>query len=152
MIAIGKRSLQTRQHEQENAHFVKLIPAIRDYVQFAFRNLRRQDREDAICEVLAYAFCAFRRLAQLGRLDVAYATPLARFGVARFRCRRATGSKLSSGDVLTGTDCCHRASPSRQVGATIDSIVGVEMLGDNRRTPVPDQVCFRLDFQHGCNY
>ena len=83
MIAITKspRLTANAQHDEQ---FLKMVPAIQSYARSAFRNLRSQTREEAISAVVADAFFAFRRLVELGKQDVAYATPLARFAVRRY--------------------------------------------------------------------
>ena len=82
MIAITKSPRQ--QNARNDEQFLTMIPAIQRYARSAFRNLRSQTREEAICAVVADAFFAFRRLVELGKQDVAYATPLARFAVRRY--------------------------------------------------------------------
>ena len=83
MIAITKSPRQAR-NARNDEQFLKMVPAIQRYARSAFRNLRSQTREEAICAVVADAFFAFRRLVELGKQDVAYATPLARFAVRRY--------------------------------------------------------------------
>ncbi len=87
MISITKspRPTTNAQHDEQ---FLKMVSAIQRYARLAFRNLRAQNREDAICVVVVDAFFAFRRLVELGRQEVAYATPLAHFAVKRYRAER----------------------------------------------------------------
>jgi hypothetical protein len=137
MIAIRKPSRETVcAEDQQNEQFFKLVPAIRRYALLAFRHLRPQDRDEALCEVLAHAFCAFRRLVELGKRDVVYASPLARFAVAHIRAGRRVGTKFKSRDVFAVANHCRRAVLSHWV----------DMLADDSLTPVADQVAFRLDF------
>jgi hypothetical protein len=138
MIAISKSAREAVSAQgQENEQFLKLVPAISRYARLALRNLRSQEREEALCDVLAHAFCAFRRLVELGKRDVVYASPLARFAVARIRAGRRVGTKLKSRDVFAVANHCRRALLSNWV----------DMLADDSLTPVPDQVAFRLDFR-----
>ena len=98
MIAISKSPLQSA-NTQHDGQFLQMIPAIERYARSAFRNLRPQTREEAICAVVADAFFAFRRLVELGKQDVAYATPLARFAVRRYwsgRCASMPRSDIMS--------------------------------------------------------
>ena len=120
--------------------FLKMLPGIRRYARLALRQLRAEEREEAIQEVVAAAFCAFGRLVELGREDLAYPTPLARYALARFRSGRRVGSRYGSGDV-----CSQIAQ--RQRGFSLQSLTAwAEDLADNTSTPVIDQVIFRLDF------
>jgi hypothetical protein len=132
---------------QENNEFLNLVPGIERSARFAFRSLRSQEREEAICEVVAYAFCAYRRLIELGKQDLAYATPLARYGVGRFRAGRRVGSKLNSRDVFAVADQRRpKLALESLQSAGSESTIWIEAMADNRLTPIPDQVAFRLDF------
>jgi hypothetical protein len=130
---------------QENDLFVQFIPAIKRHARVAFRNLRPQERAEAVSEVVANAFVAFRRLAERGKLDVAYPSPLARFAVAQVRSGRRVGRKLDSHDVFSFV-------VQRQLEFTVESLalgdsdVWCEALVDNTVTPVADAAAFRLDF------
>ena len=57
-----------------HATFIKMLPAIARHARIAFRHLRSPEaREDAVQEVVCNACCAVARLAELGKLDLAYA-------------------------------------------------------------------------------
>ena len=90
MIASTKKSPQAA-YALNDERFLEMIPAIQRYSRSAFRNLRSQVREEAVCAVVADAFFAFRRLVELGQQDRAYATPLARFAVRRYWAGRCAG-------------------------------------------------------------
>ena len=130
---------------QENDLFEQFIPAIKRHARVAFRNLRPQERAEAVWEVVANAFTAFRRLAERGKLDVAYPSPLARFAVAQVRAGRRVGNQLASHDVFSFL-------LQRQRGFTVESLESEgqdtwsEALVDNTVTPVADAAAFRLDF------
>ena len=146
MISIAKLARPTAK-VREDEQFLELIPDIERYARFAFRTLRLEEREEAVAEVVAYAFCAFRRLAERGKLDVAYAAPLARFGIARFRSGWLVGNRLSPRDVYSVAAQQRRGFCLQRVRTTgAKSEVWVEVLADDTLTPVPDQVAFRLDF------
>ena len=82
-----------------HAKFLSMLPAITRYASIAFRNLRPEAKSEAAQEVIANSFVAFRRLHELGKLDVAYASVLARYGVAQVRSGRQVGTKLNTNDV-----------------------------------------------------
>jgi hypothetical protein len=146
MIAITKQVHQAA-NSQQDERFLELVPAIEQFARLAFRHVQPEERDEAICEAVAYAYCAVRRLFELGKLDVAYASPLARFGVARFRAGRRIGSRQNAGDVFSG-------AAQRRVGFSLVSLhstcsgseIWEEALADDTLTPIPDQVAFRLDF------
>lgn len=84
-----------------HSKFLEMLPTIREHARFAFRHLRPEAREEAVQEVVAYALVAFVRLVERGRMDLAYATPLARYGVAQMYDGRRVGNKLNIRDVLS---------------------------------------------------
>ena len=79
--------------------FLRMLPAIRQHARISFRHLGPEAREEAIQSVVCNACCAMARLAELGKLDLAYASVLARFGVAQVRDGRMTGGHLNCRDV-----------------------------------------------------
>ena len=146
MIAISKHVAQATTDQCHEA-FLKLVPTVSGHANFSFRHLQLQDREEAIAEVLCYAYVAFRRLAERGRLDLASASALARFGVARVRSGRYAARRLRTRDVYA-RQAGHRGG-FRLVSLQSHFQSGniwAEILTDDRVTPVPDQVAFRLDF------
>jgi hypothetical protein len=87
--------------------FVKLLPAIRKHARIAFRHLDPESCEEAVQAVVCNACCAIARLAELDKLDLAYASALARFGVAQVKDGRMTGGSMNCRDV--SSRYCQRA-------------------------------------------
>jgi hypothetical protein len=145
MIAIPKQSRQAAS-SQHDERFLELVPTIEQYSRRAFRNLQPQSREEAVCSVLAEAYCAYRRLVELGKQDVAYAIPLARFAVARYRAGRCIGNRLNSLDVSAFVAQRRRGFSLCSLDPADTSSRWADVLADNTLTPIPDQVAFRLDF------
>ena len=81
--------------------FLALLPAIRSSVGYAFRHLPPEAREDAVQEAIATALLAYVRLVELGKTELAYASPLARHAVAHVRAGRQVGNCLRGRDVLS---------------------------------------------------
>jgi hypothetical protein len=81
--------------------FLELLPKIRSRIEFAFRGLPRQTREDLIEEAVIDSFVAFMRLAELEKLDVALPTPLANYAVKRTLAGRRIGAKLNVHDLTS---------------------------------------------------
>jgi DNA-directed RNA polymerase specialized sigma24 family protein len=106
MITVSKPTAAPAQSasDQDQAawheRFIELLPRIRRHARAAFRNLNAQARDDAVDEAVAHSYVGFARLCQLGRIDLAYATPLGRFAVARVQGGRCVGNKLNTHDVL----------------------------------------------------
>ncbi len=87
--------------------FERLLPRIRKHVQVAFRHLDPESREECVQAVVCNACCAVARLAELDKLDLAYASALARFGVAQVKDGRTTGGSLNCHDI--SSRYCQRA-------------------------------------------
>jgi hypothetical protein len=127
--------------------FLAMLPVIRKYANHAFQYRDSEAREDAVHEVIANAVVAFARLVQLDKADLAYPTVLARYGVAQLRGGRRVGNRRRVSEVLAeyaqrkkgfvveSLDCFHKES-----GQWLEALV------EDTRTPVPDQVAFRIDF------
>jgi hypothetical protein len=84
------------------AGFLIMLPAIRQQLRFAFRDLKAEDREEAVAEATANAAIVYARLFQLGKTDVAYPSALARFAAAQYRSGRRVGNRLNVNDVMSG--------------------------------------------------
>jgi hypothetical protein len=95
--SITKASDESSRHEQ----FLAMIPCIRRHAELSFRGQDPEAREESVAETIAYAWLAFRRLAELDRLSLAYPSPLARFGVRRVRDGRGVGCRANVRDVLS---------------------------------------------------
>lgn len=91
---------RTKTPDASNA-FLKLLPAIRADVRFAFRRMTADAHEEATQEAVSNAYAAFSRLVDQGRAEVAAASPLARFAVAQVRAGRMIGTRYNVRDVLS---------------------------------------------------
>jgi hypothetical protein len=124
-----------------------MLPSIRRYARCAFHHLGAEHREDAVEEVIANAAVAFARLAALEKTDLAYPTVLARYGIAQVRDGRRVGTRRRIGEVLSfyaqqkkGFRVERLDRFDRDSGQWFEAIV------EDHRTPVPEQVAFRVDF------
>ncbi len=81
------------------ALFLRMLPRIRKHARIAFRHHDPESREELVQAVVCNACCAVARLAELDKLDLAYASVLARFGVAQVKDGRMTGGSLNCHDV-----------------------------------------------------
>jgi hypothetical protein len=75
--------------------FMALLPKICRYARFAFRGLDPEAKQEAIQNVVAGALNAYVRLVQLGKADIAYATPLAKYAIRQHVDGRRLGSRLN---------------------------------------------------------
>src|SRR5256885_6494171 len=81
--------------------FLVLLPGIRRFARLAFSRLDPVNREESVAEAVATALVAYRRLVELGRQEVAYATPLGRYAVLHVLSGRHVGGRQSSTDALS---------------------------------------------------
>ena len=108
MIAIA-----SLQHDRKTAkqradeQFLKMLPAIRRQASLACRHLDAEEREEFLAEAVANTYCAFVRLAEQGKLHLAFATPLTDFAMRQIRAGRRVGGKLNIRDILSRY--CQRA-------------------------------------------
>ena len=147
MVAPSRKSPSPASRTSPYDGFLRLLPHIRTLASVTFAKLGRERREDAVAEVVAAAFVMYRRLVDLGKPELAYPKPLTWFGIRRFRSGRRVGNGSGRSDV-------HSAQAQMKGGFEVDYLGTPfeqntewrELLLDNRRTPVADQVQFRVDF------
>jgi hypothetical protein len=85
----------------ENERFVAMLPRIRQHARRTFCRLRPELKEEFIQEIVANAYCAFVRLVDRGKADVAFATPLTPFAILQVIAGRQVGTKPNLRDVLS---------------------------------------------------
>lgn len=81
--------------------FMAMVPFIETHAKIAFRHLDAEARDEMVQEVVCNACRAYARLVELNKTQLAYASVLARFGVAQTKAGRRTGGKLNCHDVLS---------------------------------------------------
>ena len=127
--------------------FVEMLPAVCKAIHRGFRYLRGERREEAIQEALANAFVAFTRLVDLGRMQFAFPSALARFAVAQVGDGRRVGGKLNVRDVSSEYAQKRKRRRVEQLDQfNRHSAQWCEVVVEDYQTPIPDQVCFRIDF------
>ena len=147
MIAPAKPVRRRRVTPRWHRPFLKCCRTIRSYAKNAFGYLDAESREDAVEEVIANAAVAFVRLVRLGKANQAFPTVLAHFAISQFRDGRRVGNRLRIGEVLS-------SYAQRRKDFLVERLdrfdretdEWAEAIVEDRRTPVPDQVAFRIDF------
>lgn len=143
MVAVRKSDPRPCWHQA----FLAMLPTIHRYAELAFRDLRGDNRDDAVQEVVANTCVAFARLVDQGRADKAFPTVLARFAIAQVREGRQVGASLNVRDVLS-------RHARRKKGIVVerldrmdrDNEGWIEAVIEDTHTPVFEQVWFRIDF------
>ncbi|MEX2169444.1 MAG: hypothetical protein WD851_09035 [Pirellulales bacterium] len=124
-----------------------MLPVIRRTLRIAFRHLHRGDREEAIQEATANVCVALARLVKQGRSERAYATVLARFAAAQVSSGRQVATPLNGQEILSRyaqyKQGFHVARLERYCA---EDRAWREAVMADTRTPIPDQVWFRIDF------
>lgn len=147
MIAPIRRASDKELTPSWHAGFLEMLPRIKRHAEYAFRRWSAEAREDAIQETVANAMTAYIRLAERGKLDLAYPAVLARFAVAQIHDGRRVGAKQSVLDVMS-------AYSRRKKGFCLESLdrfdkvegEWIEAVVEDDRTSIGDQVAFRIDF------
>lgn len=127
--------------------FLTMLPGIERYAAIAFRDCDPEAREDAVHEVVANCLCAFVRLVERGKTEVAYPTALARFAVRQFRTGRRVGGRLNIRDVSSPhcqqakhVDVCRLYRYDREDEQWRELVV------EDRRASPADIAATRIDF------
>jgi hypothetical protein len=130
-----------------HAGFLSLLPDIRRQLRFAFRHLHAEARQDAEQEALANALAAYLRLYELGKTDLAYASPLARYAARQVGAGRQVACSLNAWEVLSlhaQRKRGFKVASLQQPDASEDS--WREMLVEDPRSTPADLAASRLDF------
>ena len=130
-----------------HAHFLKLLPAIRRRARLAFRYLDEEAQEDAIQGTIAHAYSVYVALVNAGRVELAYAAPLARYAVGRVRADRHVGTSVNAQDI--SSRWCQRRKGLNAISLD-QSGAGRhewrEIVVEDRRATPADIAAMRIDF------
>lgn len=122
-----------------HAQFVVMLPQIQRCAQSAFRNVKAEERQEAIQAVVAYAATAYGKLAQMDRAELGRITPLARYGVKQYRAGRLIGGAVNSLDVGS-ISCRHRGCRTEPIDDWKESLC------ESRGATPADIAALRIDF------
>jgi hypothetical protein len=149
MVAANPSAPSPARRECLHAAFVALLPRIEQTARISFRHIGCPDRRaDAVAETVAVAWHWYRRCADRGNDAGAFVGTLARLAARHVGGGRGLCGQLRATDALSpraqrrhGFTVAPLPTGSGTAGTAWD-----EALHENTRSPVPDQVCFRLDF------
>ena len=122
--------------------FASMEKAIKTHARIAFRHLDPEARAEMVQNVLANTCAALAGLAKRGKLDLAYPSVLARYGVAQTKDFRKTGGHLNINDV-SSPYCQQRKGISMERLDHFDEEENAwteAVVVDTRPAPVPDIV------------
>ena len=126
-----------------------ILPRVQQHARIYFRHVKCRDkRADHIAEAIGLAWKWFRRLAQKGKDATRFPTALASYAVRAVRSGRRVVGQERAKEVLSpvAQQRRHFAVGKLPDFSTLSDNPLQEALHDNTVSPVPDQVCFRLDF------
>jgi hypothetical protein len=131
-----------------HAVFLRMAGRIRKAARIAFRHWNPDAREEAVQAVLCNACAAVARLAELGKLDLCYASVLSRFSIAQVKDGRMTGGHLNCLDI--SSRYCQRLKDL--VVERLDrrekdeENAWCEVLVEDRHAGPAETACSRIDF------
>ena len=148
-----KASPQTDSLPDWHHMFMAMLPAIRRRASLAFRDESNDQREELIQEVVCNALFAFKRLYDKGKVDLAYPTVLALYAIRQVRDGRQVAGRRNIDDVMSRHAQQRRGIKVERLdrfqkrrGEWIEAVI------EDRRTSIPDQVAFRIDFPAWLSY
>lgn len=130
-------------------HFLAILPRIERHARIYFRHIKCHVRkEEAVAEAIALAWKWFVRLVRRGKDVSGFVSTLASFAAKAVRSGRRVCGMEKAKDVLSPrAQVRHGFTVSKLPDhSTLETNPLSEALQDNRRSPVPEQVAFRLDF------
>jgi hypothetical protein len=134
----------------QSAFMTVIWPKVQSHGRVSFRHLRCWHRkQDAISEMVALCWKWHLRLAAKGRDACEYPTALASYAARAVRCGRKLAGMDKAKDAMSPLaqqqyGFCVSALPD---GSSLHGNAFDLALIDNRVSPVPDQVSFRVDFR-----
>lgn len=132
-----------------HADFLAILPTIERHARFVFRSLHRyHDREDAVQETVAIAWAWYVQLARQGKDASAFPSALASYAALHVKSGRHLLGTKSTKDVFSPIIRHRRGCAVERLSddGTFTAIPWQDALIDNRQSPIPNQVIFRMDF------
>jgi hypothetical protein len=102
MLAKNKLLLANADVPAWHAGFLALEPAIRRKATITFRMVKPELREEMVAEVVAGAMVAYTRLYERDKVELALASPLARFAIGQVLSGRTVGNRRRIREVMSG--------------------------------------------------
>jgi hypothetical protein len=147
MIAQIKQRKSKAKSQASHIRFLAMLPAIRRQAHIAFREVRPQLREELVQEVVASSFATYARLVELGKEELAFPYPLARFAIGQVRAGRKLGNPLRIREVTSEYAQRHNGFQVERLDYFDDEENCWQeiVVEDKRATPADIAAC-RIDF------
>jgi hypothetical protein len=145
MIAIGKDRKRDRRGNWQD-EFLKMLPEIEQYLSYVFRELRGDNRDDAIEEGIANCAVRYAGLSAQGRGHVCTAASLASYAALQVKSGRQVGCRMNVRDPLSRYAQVQKdITVERLDRYESKTSEWIQVMVEDRRTSIPDQVAFRID-------
>jgi hypothetical protein len=147
MIAQIKRRVSKSKSHAWHDRFLAMLPAIRRRAHITFRAADLELREELIQEVVANSFAAYARLVELGKEELAFPYPLARFAIGQVRAGRRLGNTLSIREAMSEYAQRHKGFQVERLNYFDEEENRWQeiVVEDKRATPADIAAC-RIDF------
>jgi hypothetical protein len=134
--------------DQLHAAFLTILPRIELHGRVYFRHKKGDRRDEAIAEMVALAWKSFVNCARNGKDATTFPMALARYAAQGVHNGRRLCGQEKIKDVLSprAQQQHNFTVVSLPEGSSLYGNAFDEALIDNTRTPVPEQVAFRIDF------
>jgi hypothetical protein len=146
MIAFAQQPMTSKTPDWQ-AGFLELLPDILNQLRFQFRNLRPEERAEAMAEAVANAAVAYARLHRQGKVGLAYPTPLSRFAAAQYRAGRRVGVRCNINDVMSPTARRRHGLKIERLDRFDRNAGWKEVLVEDRRCTPAELAASRIDFE-----
>jgi hypothetical protein len=145
----ARRNNPRRKIPAWHAKLLAMLPTIIRYAKRTFRSYDPEARQEALQNVVANTTAAVAGLAKRGKLDLAYPTVLAKFGIRQTLDHRKTGSSQNIKDVLSKYCQEHKGVMVERLDKfnEQEDCWKEAVMQDTRSLPVPEVVAFRVDFK-----
>jgi hypothetical protein len=161
IAAVNRASLDVPLHDL-HAAFLSILPRIEVHAHIYFQGIRcPQRKNDAVQETIAISWRWFVRLVEQGKDPLSFPMALASYAARAVKYGRRLCGQVKGKDALSPLaqqrhgfvvePLPHSVASTHEeryshVGGQRQQDAFEERLRDNTQTPVPEQVCFRLDF------
>jgi hypothetical protein len=147
MIAQIKRRKSKSKSHAWHARFLAMLPSIRRRAYITFRAADPELREELVQEVVASSFAAYARLVELGKEELAFPYPLARFAIGQVRAGRQLGNSRRKREIMSEYAQRHKGFQVERLNYFDEEENCWEeiVVEDKRATPADIAAC-RIDF------
>ena len=138
MIAVNK---ERKDHQADwQSSFVTMLPEIEWRLRLTFRHLDAEACEDAVAEAIVHSLLSYARLHERGTKESATASTLAWYAAKQVKRGRPAGSRINGKEPLS-----RYAQLAKGFQVEQRSGNWMDLLIEDNRAPVPDQVAAKLD-------